>query len=118
MAGKRHNKRTVKKEKPYYMYVVECRDRSWYCGISTDPDRRIKEHNETKKGAKYTRSRRPCKLLFTQVCESRSDALKKEAAFKKLTRDKKLEYMCDAIEKEMLAQIAKMEEMQAGNTPV
>jgi predicted GIY-YIG superfamily endonuclease len=56
--------------------------------------------------------------LFTQVCESRSDALKKESAFKKLTRDKKLEYMCDAIEKEMLAQIAKMEEMQAGNTPV
>ncbi len=94
------------------MYVVECRDQSWYCGISTNPERRLKEHNEGSKGAKYTRSRRPTTLMFIQECKSKSDALKKEAAFKKLTRNKKLEYMCNVIEEEMLAQIAKVEKME------
>lgn len=91
------------------MYVVQCGDhtQSYYCGISTDPERRLKEHNESnKKGAKYTRSRRPVRLMFTQECESRSDALKKEAAFKKLTRPKKLQYMCDYIEEQMMLQVA------------
>ena len=100
------------------MYVVECRDKSWYCGISTDPERRLKEHNEGSRGAKYTRSRRPTNLVFIQKCNSKSDALKKEAAFKKLTRKKKLEYMCDVIEEEVLAQIAKMEEMNKGNNSI
>ena len=97
------------------MYVVQCGDhtQSYYCGITTDPERRVKEHNESKKGAKYTRSRRPVRLMFTQKCESRSDALKKEAAFKKLTRDKKLQYMVEYIEEEMLAQITKAKEMEA-----
>lgn len=97
------------------MYVVQCGDhtQSYYCGITTDPERRVKEHNESKKkGAKYTRSRRPVRLMFTQKCESRSDALKKEAAFKKLSREKKLQYMIDHIEEEMLAQIAKAKEME------
>ena len=98
------------------MYVVQCGDhtQSYYCGITTDPDRRVREHNENnKKGAKYTRSRRPVRLMFTQKCESRSDALKKEAAFKKLSRDKKLQYMVDHIEEEMLAHITKAKEMEA-----
>ena len=97
------------------MYVVQCGDhtQSYYCGITTDPERRVKEHNESKKGAKYTRSRRPVRLMFTQKCESRSDALKKEAAFKKLSRDKKLQYMVEHIEEEMLAQITKAKEMEA-----
>ena len=96
------------------MYVVQCGDhtQSYYCGISTDPDRRLKEHNESKKGAKYTRSRRPVRLMFTQVCESRSDALKKEAAFKKLTRPQKLKYMCEYIEEQMLLQITNAPQMK------
>ena len=98
------------------MYVVQCGDhtQSYYCGITTDPDRRVREHNENnKKGAKYTRSRRPVRLMFTQLCESKSDALKKEAAFKKLTRSQKLQYMCDHIEQQTLAQIAKADQMNA-----
>ena len=75
------------------MYVVECHDKSFYCGISTNPERRLKEHNERKKAAKYTRSRRPVKLLFIQKCGTRSNALKKEAAFKKLSRKKKEIYI-------------------------
>lgn len=112
MESKRHNSRAVKnkksKDKKYYMYVVQCGDHteSYYCGISTDPDRRLKEHNESKRGAKYTRSRRPVRLVFTQECESKSDALKKEAAFKKLTRSQKLKYMCDYIEEQVALQVA------------
>jgi len=97
------------------MYVVQCGDhtQSYYCGISTDPDRRLKEHNESnKKGAKYTRSRRPVRLMFVQECESRSDALKKEAAFKKLTRAQKLKYMCEHIEEQMMLQIANAPQMK------
>ena len=105
------------------MYVVQCGDhtQSYYCGISTDPDRRLKEHNESKKGAKYTRSRRPVRLMFVEECGSRSTALKKEAAFKKLTRSKKLKYMVEHIEEQMLLQIAnapKMKEMDDGNSAV
>ncbi len=107
-----------KKEKPYYMYVVQCGDhtQSYYCGITTDLERRVKEHNESKKGAKYTRSRRPVRLMFTQVCESRSDALKKEAAFKKLNRTQKLEYMVEHIEQETLRQLAKVKKMEVVET--
>ena len=97
------------------MYVVQCGDhtQSFYCGISTDPERRLKEHNESnKKGAKYTRSRRPVRLMFTQECESRSDALKKEAAFKKLSRDQKLKYMCEYIEEQMMLQISNAPQMK------
>ena len=93
------------------MYVLRCSDSSLYCGVSTDPARRLVEHNETTRGAKYTRSRRPCCLLFEEECESKSQAFKKEAAFKKLRKPQKYEYMCQVIENEMLAQIAKMREV-------
>ena len=120
MAGERYHQRAVKKkkEKAYYMYVLYCRDDSLYCGVSTDPDRRLKEHNESSRGAKYTRSRRPCKLLFIQECKTKSDAYKKEAAFKKLRKPQKYVYMCDVIEEELLAQIAKMEEVNNTNDTI
>ena len=107
-----------KQPKPYYMYVLRCSDESYYCGISTDPDRRLAEHNESKRGAKYTRSRRPCRLMFTQKFDTRSEALKKEAAFKKLKRPEKLVYMCDVIEEEMALQVAKMESMEKANSEI
>ena len=71
-----------------------CADFSFYCGITTNMERRLKQHNGViKGGAKYTRSRSPCRYIHTEVCESRSDASKKEYKFKKLTRNKKKEYM-------------------------
>ena len=76
------------------MYVVVCCDGTFYCGITTNLERRLKQHNGVLKGgAKYTRSRSPCRYIHTEVCESRSDASKKEYKFKKLTRKKKKEYM-------------------------
>ena len=72
------------------MYVVRCSDESLYCGVTTDLDRRIHEHNNTSKGAKYTRSRRPVELVYAGQCDDRSDALKKEWRFKALKRSEKI----------------------------
>jgi putative endonuclease len=75
------------------MYVVECADGSYYTGITTDMTRRLNEHNRTKRGAKYTRSRRPVRLIYFESHENRSEASRAEAAFKKLTRKKKEAYI-------------------------
>tara|TARA_A100001037_G_C14956217_1_gene547321 strand:- start:272 stop:580 length:309 start_codon:yes stop_codon:yes gene_type:complete len=91
------------------MYVVRCSDGSYYCGITTDTDRRLNEHNGVikKKGAKYTRSRRPVVLFYEEDHPDRSSASKSEAAFKKMNRQQKLSYMADQVttrlEKEMIA---------------
>ncbi len=77
----------------WLMYVVECADGSYYTGITTDMTRRLNEHNCTKRGAKYTRSRRPVKLIYFERYADRSEASKAEAAFKKLTRKKKEIYI-------------------------
>jgi putative endonuclease len=76
--------------KEWFLYVVECADGSLYTGITTDISRRIYEHNNTKKGAKYTRSRRPVKLVHKAKFCDRSHAAKAEAGFKKLSRKEKL----------------------------
>ena len=60
------------------MYVVACSDGTFYTGVTTDLDRRLNEHNNTKKGAKYTRSRRPVRLIGWYCCHTQSEALKDE----------------------------------------
>jgi putative endonuclease len=77
----------------WLMYVAECSDGSYYTGITTDMTRRLNEHNRTKRGAKYTRSRRPVRLIYFESHENRSEASRAEAAFKKLTRKKKEAYI-------------------------
>ena len=74
----------------YYVYIVECSDKTLYTGIATDLQRRLQEHNSSQKGAKYTRNRRPVKLMHEEKFEDRSSASKRESAIKKLTREKKL----------------------------
>lgn len=71
------------------VYIVQCIDKSFYTGITTDIQRRISEHNSDAKGARYTRSRRPVKLVFQQSFESRSLASKQEYVIKQLSRDQK-----------------------------
>jgi len=73
----------------WFFYVVECRDGSYYAGISKDPEKRIHEHNFTSRGAKYTTSRRPVILKLATFIGTKSDALKKEISFKKLSRKEK-----------------------------
>jgi predicted GIY-YIG superfamily endonuclease len=72
-----------------WVYLLRCRDRSLYCGWATDPLARVEKHN-LGKGAAYTRSRLPVRLVWVEACADRSAALKREYAIKQLTRTEKL----------------------------
>jgi len=74
----------------YYLYILKCADQTLYTGITVDLARRVKEHNLSKKGAKYTKSRRPVKLVYSKKFRNRSLASKAEAKIKKLSRGEKL----------------------------
>ncbi len=74
----------------WYLYVVACSDESLYTGITTDVERRVEEHNQSNEGARYTRSRRPVRLVASWSCDSHSEAARLEYAFKALRRDQKL----------------------------
>ncbi len=77
----------------YYLYILKCSDKSLYTGITTDLKRRVGEHNGvkgSKLGARYTKARRPVKLVYSKKFKNRSDASKEEARIKKLTRAEKL----------------------------
>ena len=78
-------------EKMYYVYIVQCSDDTLYTGIATELTRRIEEHNTSDKGAKYTRVRRPVRLVYQEAYPDRSAASKREYAIKKtMTRKEKL----------------------------
>lgn len=72
----------------YYAYMVMCRDNTLYSGFSTDPYKRERVHNSGN-GAKYTRSRLPVRLMYYEGFDTKSEALKRECALKKLTRAEK-----------------------------
>ena len=74
----------------YYVYLIECKDRTIYTGITTDIQRRFKEHNSGKGGA-YTRSRKVKKILYTEQYTDRSSALKREAEIKSWQKTKKFD---------------------------
>jgi putative endonuclease len=73
----------------HFVYIVQCKDGTLYTGWTTDVEARVKAHNEGA-GAKYTKGRGPVTLLHTEAFESKSDALRREMAIKKLPRDEKL----------------------------
>ena len=73
----------------HYVYVLRCADDTLYTGWTTNLDKRIQAHND-KKGAKYTKSRTPVALFYYEEFETKSEALKREAAIKKLSRIEKL----------------------------
>lgn len=75
----------------YFVYIVQCADESLYTGIATELERRVEEHNGSEKGAKYTRVRRPVKLVYSEEHPNRSAASKREYEIKKkMTRKQKL----------------------------
>ena len=75
----------------YYIYIIQCADDTLYTGITTELERRIEEHNGSDKGAKYTRVRRPVKLVYSEECADRSIASKREYEIKKkMNRAEKL----------------------------
>lgn len=73
------------------VYILRCADDSLYTGITIDVERRLYEHNnDNLKGARYTRARRPVKLIYQENCEDRSAASQREYQIKKLSRQQKL----------------------------
>jgi putative endonuclease len=75
--------------KRWCLYILECRDRSLYTGITNNLAARLKKH-QAGAGARYTRSRLPVRLVYTEKCRDKSSALKREFAVKKLARREKL----------------------------
>lgn len=81
-------------ESRYYMYVLLCADGTFYGGFTNDVAKRIAKHNAGK-GAKYTKTRRPVKLLYSEEFKTKSAALKAEYAFKHQPRKKKEQFLLD-----------------------
>ncbi len=74
----------------WYVYILKCSDGTLYTGVTTDVERRFREHKEGKTGAKYTRGRFPLEVVYTETCASRSEAQKREAQIKKLSKSEKV----------------------------
>ena len=74
----------------WLIYILKCVDDSLYCGITNNIEKRLKQHKgEIIGGAKYTRSHWPCKLVYKEKSASRSQALKREAIIKKMSKVEK-----------------------------
>ena len=77
-------------QKNWLIYILKCRDNSLYCGITNNIEKRLKQHDgEIKGGAKYTRSHWPCKLVYKEKSESRSEALQREMVIKIMSKVEK-----------------------------
>jgi putative endonuclease len=85
------------KPEEHFVYILKCSDGTLYTGYARDIKKRLSEHNgkSTIEGAKYTRSRRPVKLLYQEVLASRSDAQQREYAIKQLSRPQKQQLIKD-----------------------
>jgi putative endonuclease len=79
---------TSTNETTHVVYIVECQDGTYYTGYTTDVERRVEEHNAGT-GARYTRGRTPVEVVYTETYETRSAAMSREYAIKKLRRPQK-----------------------------
>ena len=85
---------------PWHVYLLECADGTFYCGITKDMQRRLAQHNGLLPGgARYTSGRRPVRLLGSMACKNRSEAVKIELQVKCRSRDQKLAFMLGALER-------------------
>ncbi len=73
----------------FYCYILECADHTYYTGWTTDPERRLRQHNKGT-GARYTRSRLPVKMVYLEPQADRTAAMKRERAIKRLSRERKI----------------------------
>lgn len=74
----------------YYVYILECADKTLYTGYTTDLEKRVETHNTGKTGAKYTKARRPVKLKYSESFDTKSEAMKREWVIKQMTRVEKV----------------------------
>lgn len=84
----------------YYCYILECSDGTLYTGWTTDPGRRLREHNAGR-GAQYTRSRRPNSLVYVEELESRRRAMQREIQIKRRGRPHKLKLIASQDDDEL-----------------
>lgn len=96
--AKRKSVKRKAKTLPYFIYILKCADGTLYTGSTSDIEKRVHAHNNLKSAAKYTRSRRPVELGYFEKFKSKSEALKREAALKKLTREAKLELVAGPLQ--------------------
>ena len=82
-------KRPSKRSEKWFLYILRCADESLYTGVTKDLKRRFKMHSEGK-AARYTRTRRPLKMVYHEICLTRTDALVRECRVKALPKIKKL----------------------------
>ena len=78
------------KSMQHFVYILKCSDDTLYVGSTNDLERRLLEHNGSKKGAHYTKIRRPVKLVHHETFDTLKEALQKEREIKSWTRKKKL----------------------------
>ena len=83
-----------------YTYIVECKDKTLYTGWTNDLQKRIKTHNDGK-GAKYTKSRLPVRLVYYEVYETKQEAMRREYEIKQLTRKQKKKLIEKALSNSM-----------------
>ena len=76
-------------DKPWFVYIAKCRDKTLYVGVAKDVYKRIKDHNETNK-CRYTKFRKPLGLVYKELCRNYNIARKRESEIKKFSRKKKL----------------------------
>ncbi len=74
----------------WFVYILECADKTFYIGITNNLEKRLKAHNGTKSGAHYTKIRRPVELRYFEVLKTKSEALKREFVLKRLSRAEKV----------------------------
>ena len=75
---------------PYFVYILRCADSTLYVGSTDNVEKRLHAHNDLKSGARYTSSRRPVRLVYTEECASKGEALSREYELKQLRRSEKL----------------------------
>ena len=78
--------------KRWFLYILQCNDGTLYTGITNDLPRRLAQHGDGN-ASRYTRSRRPLKLVYQEPCHNKSSALRKEYALKQLSKKDKQEYI-------------------------
>ena len=84
----------------WQVYLLQCAYQSLYVGVTTDLARRLQQHNgQLAGGARYTQARRPVALVWSEACDSRSDAQQREHALRRLSREQKLAIIAGAEER-------------------
>jgi putative endonuclease len=80
---------TMPQNRLWYVYMIRCSDGSLYTGVTTNIERRFKEHQESPKGSKYARAKIPLRVVYEETCASRSEAQVREHQIKKLSKKEK-----------------------------